>query len=189
MPRRRVHRPPRRNRCRRPPTPSRCRPGQRTPETQKWKEAPPRRHRIPSFRESFTRCAVTMHFILTVHAERTQRNGTEFHPRPSHSKLSLVFFSALSAVRTVKILFSREDFLPAKTNHLDGACCHSRSVISQRDYGIEPRVARNELPWEREIKRGYPERVGSKNECRRAISNCGSRVRTAFDATLSELES
>ena len=61
--------------------------------------------------------------------------------------------------------------------------------LSQRDYIIQPRVARHELPWEREVKRGYPERVGSKTNADGRFPIVEDRVRTALDATPSELES
>ena len=61
--------------------------------------------------------------------------------------------------------------------------------LSQRDYIIQPRVARHELPWEREVKRGYPERVGSKTNADGRFPIVEDPLRTALDATPSELES
>src|SRR5688500_2091474 len=61
--------------------------------------------------------------------------------------------------------------------------------LSQRDCIMQPRVARHELPWEREIKCGYPERVGSKTNADGPFPIVEDPLRTALDATPSELES
>ena len=111
-----------------------------------------------------------MHSISTTDVPRGQ-SGTK---GTSIRREQRAFSSAFSAVQIVRILFSCEDLFSGKSKPRRRSV--SAAALSHYADGItscSPGLARHELPWEREIKCGYPERVGSKNECRRAIFNRG----------------